>query len=92
MPSVVGVDKIAHFFLFMLFSLSYLLEFKRLKGSLPGFLHGILLILVFIVTSELLQLLTKSRHFELLDMGFDALGATAAFFMVRIVLRRKSSR
>ena len=82
-PSVVGIDKIAHFFLFMLFSLSYLLEFRRYNGKLPGLLHGILLILAFIVSSELMQLLTKSRHFEFLDMAFDAAGAAVAFISVK---------
>ncbi|MFA5852364.1 MAG: VanZ family protein [Spirochaetales bacterium] len=83
MPSVVGIDKVAHFFLFALFSLSYLLESRRYNGKLPGFLHGILLILAFIVISELMQLLTKSRHFEFLDMAFDAAGALAAFLAVK---------
>jgi len=86
MPSTVRIDKVAHFFLFMLFSLSYLLEFRRYNGKLPGFLHATLLILTFIVISELMQLLTKSRHFEFLDMAFDTAGAVVAFLAVKAAL------
>lgn len=88
-PSGIGIDKVAHFFLFMAFSLSYLMEFRRYAGKLPGFLHGVLLILMFIVSSELLQLLTKSRHFELMDMVFDAAGACAAFLAIKVATNSK---
>ncbi|HWR12770.1 MAG TPA: VanZ family protein [Rectinemataceae bacterium] len=84
MPRFFGVDKIAHFCLFLLFTLSYTLEFRRLNGKLPGFFHSIVFVLIFIVSSELLQLLTSSRHFEFLDMAFDAGGAAAAFLVTRL--------
>ena|SRR3989339_727445 len=84
LPSVIGIDKIAHFFLFLFFTLSYVLEFRHERGRLPGFLHAVLLVLFFIVMSETLQLFTASRHFELLDMAFDAAGAGAAFIATKV--------
>jgi VanZ family protein len=85
-PTFFGIDKVAHFLLFLLFTLSYVLEFKRKNKKLPGLLHSTLLVFVFIVVSELLQLLTSSRHFEFMDMVFDAGGATAAFLAIRMVI------
>lgn len=87
MSSIAGIDKIAHFFLFLLFTLSYLLEFRHDKGRFPGLFHSIILVLVFIVISETLQLFTVSRNFELLDMAFDAGGAAVAFIATRAVLK-----
>ncbi len=84
MPTFFGIDKVAHFFLFLLFTLSYTLEFRHYNGRLPGILHSVLFVLIFIVTSELLQLLTSSRHFEFMDMAFDAGGAAAAFLATRL--------
>lgn len=81
-PTFIGIDKVVHFFLFLVFTLAYLLEFKRYSGKLPGYVHSIVLVLLFIVGSELLQLFTSSRRFELLDMLFDASGAAVALLAV----------
>jgi len=78
-PSFFGIDKVAHFALFFLFAICYLTEYLRYNGKIPSLPHGILLVVVFILSSELLQLLTATRHFEFLDMAFDAAGASAAF-------------
>lgn len=78
-PNFFGIDKVAHFALFFLFAICYLTEYHRYNGKLPSLPHGIILVVVFILSSELLQLLTATRHFELLDMAFDAAGASAAF-------------
>lgn len=89
MPSVIGIDKIAHLGLFFLFTLSYVLEFRRKNKNLPGLLHSVFLILIFIVSSELMQLLTSSRHFEWMDMVFDASGAVVAFLAVKAFVKPK---
>lgn len=82
-PSFIGIDKVVHFFLFLIFTLAYLLEFRRFSGKLPGYLHSMILVLLFIVCSEVLQLLTPTRRFELLDMVFDASGAALALLAVK---------
>lgn len=83
-PSFIGIDKVVHFFLFFIFTLAYLLEFRRYSGKLPGYLHSIAFVLLFIIGSEVLQLLTPTRRFELLDMLFDASGAAVAFLVVMV--------
>lgn len=91
-PSFFGIDKVVHFSLFLLFTLCYLAEHHRYYGKLPNPPHGVLLVVVFILASELLQLLTASRHFEFLDMTFDALGAGAAFAISILALNTGKKR
>ena len=80
-PSFFGIDKVVHSALFFLFTICYLTEHRRYNGRLPSLPHGILLIMIFILSSELLQLLTDTRHFEVMDMAFDAAGAGVAFIV-----------
>ena len=91
-PRFFGIDKIAHFALFFLFAVCYLTEYRRYNGRMPSLPHGILLVVVFILSSELLQLLTATRHFEFMDMAFDAAGAGAAFAISLIASRRDGKR
>ena len=91
-PRFFGIDKIAHFALFFLFAVCYLTEYRRYNGQMPSLPHGILLVVVFILSSELLQLLTATRHFEFMDMAFDAAGAGAAFAISLIASRRSGKR
>lgn len=90
-PSLVGIDKFAHLALFFIFSLSYILEYRREKEKSPPFLLSILIMILFILGSELLQLFTTSRHFEWFDMLFDLAGASAAFALSTIFNRNPSN-
>ncbi len=81
-PSFFGIDKVAHLALFFIFTTSYLLESRRERKVLPSFLHSALFIGLFIVCSELLQLLTSSRNFELTDMAFDAAGTIVSYVLL----------
>ena len=73
-----GVDKLVHMALFFIFTLAFGREYRKEHQANPRMLVEIAAVLPFILVSELLQLLTRSRHFELLDMVADALGAAAA--------------
>jgi hypothetical protein len=73
-----GVDKLVHMVLFFIFTFAFGQEYRKERKANPGILVEIATVLPFILVSELLQLLTRSRHFELLDMAADALGAAAA--------------
>jgi len=84
MPSFFGVDKVAHTILFFFFALSYMLEYRKAHGRPPKLLYAAVLVLGLMVGSELLQLLTSSRHFEFADMAFDLGGACIAFGISRI--------
>lgn len=86
-PSIIGIDKIAHLALFFLFSFAFSLEAKKEKGRLSGLVPRMLIILVFIFGSEALQLLEPTRHFEFADMAFDALGAALALLAARLFAR-----
>lgn len=85
MPPRVGIDKLAHFILFFAFTLAYCLEYRKLTNRLPGFLHGAIIVVLFIVGSELMQLLTPTRRFEVLDMLSDAAGSAVAAIVARIL-------
>jgi len=89
--SFAGIDKAIHFILFFFFALSYVLEFRRTNRRLPGFLFSLLIVSFFIVASETLQLFTKSRHFELLDMAFDGAGAATAYIAIVALLKMQKS-
>lgn len=82
LPSFFGIDKLAHFVLFALFSAAYLVESGGIRKSLPSVAVSALSIGLFIMCSELLQLLTSSRSFELADMAFDAMGTIFAFVIL----------
>jgi len=81
MESPLGFDKVIHFILFFILALTYSLEYRKDRGNRPGFLHGILAISAFIVISEVLQLFTSSRHFEVLDIISGSLGAVGGFLL-----------
>ena len=85
MPSFSGIDKLAHLALFFVFSLSYILEYRKEKAKNPPFFLSIFIIILFILGSELLQLFTTSRRFEWADMFFDLAGALAAFLASKII-------
>jgi len=91
-PTFVGIDKAAHFILFFFFALSYILEFRRANQRLPRSLPSFFFVFFFMLASEMLQLFTRSRHFELLDMAFDGVGATTAYIaMITFLKTRKDS-
>jgi VanZ family protein len=93
-PSFVGIDKLAHFTLFFIFTTSYLVESRRERHRLPSLLFSVFFIGLFILCSELLQLLTSSRSFELADMAFDVLGTLFSIIILLGVSRllRKAPR
>jgi VanZ family protein len=91
-PRFFGIDKIVHFALFFLFAICYLTEYRRCNGRFPGLPHGIVLVILFIIASELLQLLTPTRNFEFLDMAFDAAGAGAAFLVSLLASNARGNR
>lgn len=81
-PSFFGIDKLAHFTLFFIFTTSYLLESRHERNAFPSLLHSALFIGLFIICSELLQLLTSSRNFEIADMAFDAAGSLFSLILL----------
>jgi VanZ family protein len=73
-----GFDKLIHFFLFFIFALIYLGDYRNDKKRYPPLVYSIFTMLVFILISELLQLLTRTRHFEFMDILAGAGGAFTA--------------
>lgn len=83
LPTFSGVDKLVHSVLFFLFALAYTLEYTKFHRRHQRLASFALTVVCFIVGTEVLQLLTATRHFELADMAFDALGASIAFVIAR---------
>ena len=70
-----GLDKLVHMALFFIFTFAFDQEYRRASTANHRILVEIAIVLPFILLSEILQLFTRSRHFELLDMAADAVGA-----------------
>ncbi|HEY9054181.1 MAG TPA: VanZ family protein [Rectinemataceae bacterium] len=85
--SPLALDKVAHCILFFLFAFAFGEEYRRERKTDPRLLEDIAIIVPFIIFSELLQLLTSTRHFEWLDMAADSLGAVLALLIRGIVHR-----
>jgi hypothetical protein len=83
--SPAGMDKLVHFGLFFIFTLVYIFEFKKEKHKFPGFQHGAFIAFGFVIASEMLQLLSRSRHFELLDVTAGILGSATVFAVFKLL-------
>jgi len=82
-------DKISFFLLFGILGFSVHLAFNRktikiFNLSLPV---GILLVSVYAITDETLQLFSKVRTFDLFDLGFGLLGIFTFYLIDRILLK-----
>jgi VanZ family protein len=66
--------KIFHVLGFIVFAFLLFLTFSSYKNKYY-YSYAIAVLLVFIYLTELLQLLTKSRHFSVYDMLIDIFGA-----------------
>ncbi len=83
------VDKLVHLILFMTWMLSFLLETKQRLSILSIFIIGICLAL----STELLQLATKNRQFDIFDAMYDATGLLAGLWVYgAIVLVRRNKK
>ena len=91
-PSAPGIDKVAHFVLFFLFTFAFGEEYRRDKKTVPSLLIETTAVIPFILASELLQLLTRTRHFEAKDMVADALGAATAIAIAGLYRRLKQDK
>lgn len=80
-----GFDKFVHFGLFFIFALIYLGDYRNDKKRNPKLLYSISTILVFILITELLQLLSRTRHFEFMDIIAGVGGAFTALIIARVI-------
>lgn len=76
--SFLQMDKLVHLALFYIFTLSFLLEYRADRGRAPRFWLGLLVVGVLTVGSEVLQLGTRTRSFDVMDMVYDTAGAILA--------------
>lgn len=76
--SFLQLDKLVHLALFYIFTLSFLLEYRAARGRAPRFWLGLLVVGVLTVGSEVLQLGTRTRSFDVMDMVYDTAGAILA--------------
>ncbi|TXT50670.1 MAG: hypothetical protein FD137_248 [Spirochaetes bacterium] len=90
--SPTGMDKIVHFGLFFIFTLVYIVEFKKEKHKFPGFQHGALIAFGFVIASELLQLFSRSRRFELLDVAAGILGSATVLAIFKLLSLKEKNR
>lgn len=77
-------DKFIHAILFGAMTAVFCAEHSALKKINPKFLLSLVIISAFAFLTEIGQLLTITRHFDLKDFGADAIGIAAALLVMRI--------
>jgi VanZ family protein len=87
-----GEDKLVHLALFLWLGVSFILEYTVNKHPSPTMLSALGLLTCFAVITETLQLFTKTRHFEVMDMVFDVLGSAIAFLAIKFFRKHYGGR
>lgn len=75
---VIGVDKIVHICMFAAWAVALRFDFPHFKWW-----HIFALGMIFSFLTEVLQLLTEDRSFDLYDMVSDAIGLTLGLFVAK---------
>jgi VanZ family protein len=82
-----GIDKVAHFTLFYLWSLAVRFDFSQNFKWVIAFLVG----LMFSYLTEVLQLFVEGRAFDYYDMITDSIGLSVGLmtgnFILKIIIR-----
>jgi VanZ family protein len=71
---VPGIDKIIHFSMFGVLTLCFYFEYSRHQKKLPRFFNTVLMIGAFGLLTEVMQLFTDSRSFDMRDLAVDLAG------------------
>jgi VanZ family protein len=85
-PVFSGNTKIFHFLGFIVLSVIVFKTFELYRFKYKKTLSSIALI-IFIILTEVLQLLVHTRHFSYKDMLIDAAGCLIGFVIYKIILR-----
>lgn len=78
-------DKVIHGFLFGIVTAVFCAEHKRWTKLNPPFFLSLAIIGVFSFLTEISQLATKTRHFDLEDFGADLIGILAGLLFMRLI-------
>ncbi|HCX95846.1 membrane hypothetical protein [uncultured spirochete] len=81
------LDKIVHGFLFGVVTAVFCAEHRRWTKVSPPFLLSFAIIGAFSFLTEVSQLATKTRHFDLKDFGADLIGIAAGLLLMRLIAR-----
>lgn len=79
------LDKIVHGFLFGIVTAVFCAEHQRWTKVSPPLFLSFAIIGVFSFMTEVSQLATKTRHFDLKDFGADLIGIAAGLLLMRLV-------
>lgn len=90
--SPLGFDKAVHFGLFFIFTAVYISEYKVSKHKFPSFHRGALTAFGFVIASELLQLLSRSRHFEPLDVLAGMFGSATVLAIAKLFFNKEKAK
>jgi VanZ family protein len=78
-----GIDKLAHFTLFFLWSLAVRYDFTKNFKWLIVWIVGLL----FSISTEVLQIFVEDRSYDVWDMVADTLGLSVGLFIGTAALR-----
>jgi VanZ family protein len=79
------LDKIVHGFLFGIVTAVFCAEHRRWARVDPPLLLSFVIIGTFSFLTEVSQLATKTRHFDLKDFGADLIGIAAGLLLMRLI-------
>ena len=83
--ALIEIDKVVHAFLFGSVTAIFSSEYKALKKLSPPFFLSLAIIGVFAFLTEVSQLATKTRHFDMLDFCADIVGIGLALLITRLI-------
>lgn len=79
---IMGIDKVAHFTLFFIWSLAIRFDFKPNFNWIGGWVAG----LVFSSATEVFQIFADGRSFDRWDILFDGLGLSVGLMAGNFIL------
>jgi len=83
--SAIEIDKLVHALLFGSVTAVFCAEHRAWKKRSPAFFLSLTVIGTFALLTELGQLFTKTRHFDMKDLAADIIGIAAALLIMRLV-------
>lgn len=79
---IVGIDKVAHFTLFFIWSLAVRYDYKPKFNWIFGWITG----LIFSTATEVFQIFADGRSFDRWDILFDGLGLSVGLMVGKFIL------
>jgi VanZ family protein len=89
---IIEIDKVVHAVLFGSVTAIFCAEYRTWGKKSPPLFLSLALIGVFAILTEMSQLITQTRHFDIKDFIADIIGIAAALLIMRLIAKLGASR